>query len=137
MKTITDHYDGFGLNDLIEIRPGDEDVNGVPHRFVFDRRSTKVEALPVELTPGYDSWTARVGEIQFQKGPRNVEGSTPGLTTDAVLVALLHHLNGFQNGPFKSRETALVITKLEEALHWSQARAKDRARRGVLGQNKA
>jgi len=28
-----------------------------------------------------------------------------------------------------------VITKLEEALHWMQHRANERARRGVLGKN--
>lgn len=128
---VRDHHDGFGLNDRIDVEAVDRDDNGVPHRYNFLGKTEALGEVPMSQ-PGF--W--QFGFLQFQKGPRNVPGSIPGLTTDAVLVALIHHLSGFQNGPFKSRETALVITKLEEALHWSQARAKDRARRGVLGHNK-
>ena len=120
---ITDHHDGLGLNDLVEIVASDEDANGVAHHFKFERH------VPEGLN--------LAGFIQFQKGPRNEAGSTPGVTTDAVLVMLIHVLKGFNDTPLKSRETALMITHLEEALHWSQARARERARRGVLGKTKA
>lgn len=33
------------------------------------------------------------------------------------------------------RENSLTITKIEEALHWQEARTKDRERRGVEGKN--
>ena len=41
------------------------------------------------------------------------------------------------NEAFPCRENALTITKIEEAIHWQDARTKDRQRRAVEGQNKA
>lgn len=41
------------------------------------------------------------------------------------------------NEAFPCRENALTITKIEEALHWQEARTKDRSRRLVEGTNKA
>lgn len=40
------------------------------------------------------------------------------------------------NEAFPCRENALTITKIEEALHWQEARTKDRLKRRVEGQNK-
>lgn len=57
------------------------------------------------------------------------------MTTEAVLAVVGDILSDFQKGPFPSRETALVITKVEEAMHWCRHRADDRARRNVLGHN--
>ena len=74
-----------------------------------------------------------VGEIQFQRGPFDADGSTPGTLSNAVLAALIDHLQGFQGGPLANRETALAITKLQEALFWLRARADERAARNVLG----
>jgi hypothetical protein len=39
------------------------------------------------------------------------------------------------NEAFPCRENALTITKIEEALHWQEARTKDRLRRSVEGTN--
>lgn len=41
------------------------------------------------------------------------------------------------NDAFPCRENALTITKIEEAIHWQDARTKDRMRRNVEGFNKA
>ena len=41
------------------------------------------------------------------------------------------------NEAFPCEENAITITKLEEALHWQEARTKDREKRGVEGSNKA
>jgi hypothetical protein len=41
------------------------------------------------------------------------------------------------NEAFPCRENALTITKIEEAIHWQEARTKDRLNRKVEGQNKA
>lgn len=41
------------------------------------------------------------------------------------------------NDAFPCRENALTITKIEEAIHWQEARTKDRLNRKVEGQNKA
>jgi len=40
------------------------------------------------------------------------------------------------NQAFPCRENSLSITKLEEALHWQQARTRDRTSRNVEGSNK-
>lgn len=39
------------------------------------------------------------------------------------------------NEKFPCRENALTITKIEEAIHWQEARTKDRTRRNVEGKN--
>jgi len=39
------------------------------------------------------------------------------------------------NDAFPCRENALTITKIEEAIHWQEARTKDRLQRKVEGSN--
>jgi len=70
--------------------------------------------------------------LSFQHGPLG-ENSVNGVLTGTLLQILIHHLRGFQSGPYSSRETAVVITKLEEALQWTKQRELERAQRGVLG----
>lgn len=41
------------------------------------------------------------------------------------------------NDVFPCRENALTLTKLEEAIHWQDARTKDRMRRAVEGKMQA
>ena len=41
------------------------------------------------------------------------------------------------NDAFPCRENALTITKIEEAIHWQDARTKDRLKRQVEGKNEA
>lgn len=117
MRMIDDHHDGHGLNESILIHTDDADQSGAPHLYnlVIDKNS--------------------VGFVQFQKGPRNVAGSTPGATEAALLAVLIDRLRGFQAGPYSCRENAIQLTKLEEVLHWTKARADARAKRGVLGKN--
>ncbi len=118
MKVITTHHDGHGLNECIAITSDDEVGPGGAHHLYV-------------ATVG----DAEVFRLQMQKGPRNEAGSIPGMTTEAVLAVVADILADFQKGPFPSRETALVITKVEEAMHWCRARADERARRKVLGHN--
>lgn len=73
-------------------------------------------------------------EIKFQCGPKQAVGIN-GAQIDEILGILIQRLEGFQNGRFACRENALVITKLEEALHWIQHRTADRQKRGVEGYN--
>jgi hypothetical protein len=115
MRQITDHYDGHGLNESIEIVTDEPDTSGAAHYYEFAINGQEV------------------GHVQFQQGPRNEPGSTPGITEAAMLVAMIDRLRGFQAGPFACRENAIILTKLEECLHWTRARADARAKRGVLG----
>lgn len=119
MRTITDHNDGHGLNESIVLTCDDHDPNGggASHHYTADINGSTV------------------AEVNFQHGPRNVEGSTPGVTEGAVLAILIDRLRGFQAGPFASRQNAIMLTKLEECLMWTRNRADERARRGVLGKN--
>lgn len=118
-KKITDHHDGFGLNESIVVRPLDEVGPGGAHHFY------------VAEVDGQE-----VARVQFQKGPRNEPGSTPGVTHMAMLALLLHPLRAFQEGDYPSRENEFAIKDIESALNWMHKRARDRAARGVLGHNK-
>lgn len=72
-------------------------------------------------------------DIQFQNGPRNEEGSIPGVVESDLLEVVRSRLQFFQAGPYASRENAVALTKVEEALMWMNKRTEDRAERGVLG----
>ena len=80
--------------------------------------------------------TGQTGEevavIKFQTGPVQEVGFN-GVTDESLLAIVVDRLRGFQQGQFPCRENALAITKIEEALHWLEARARDRERRGVEG----
>jgi hypothetical protein len=124
MKPITRHrLPGDKLNDNLIIERDERDPNAGngSHEYTFVRDDS---STPIA-----------VGHLQFQHGPRNEEGSTHGLTGASVIAALIDHYEGFQEGEFRCRENALIITKLEEALHWAQSRHLDRMRRGVLGKS--
>ena len=70
--------------------------------------------------------------IGFQKGALP-ETSFNGILSNVLVAVLIDHLRSYQEGQFKSRETALMITHLEEVEHWMARRADDRKTRGVLG----
>jgi len=55
-----------------------------------------------------------------------------GVQTEQLLIALIDRHNKL-NAKFPSREGALAITKMQEALHWLEQRVKDRMERGVMG----
>lgn len=117
MREITLHHDGHGLNETLRIWADDADGSGASHEYTVN---------------AYGDIRA---SIQFQQGPRNVEGSVPGVTEAVLLAILIDRLRGFQLGPYSCRENAIILTKLEECLHWTKARVDDRAKRGVLGTN--
>lgn len=69
--------------------------------------------------------------IQFVK--KEEDGTMlPGLQSEQLLIALIDRHKKL-NDKFPSREGALAITKMEEALHWLQARVEERIERGVMG----
>ena len=74
--------------------------------------------------------------INWQNGPlnRGSERIAPnGAFVEGVIQAALGRMEYYQSGKFKCRENALVITKLEEALHWCQHRTANREARKVEG----
>lgn len=78
----------------------------------------------------------KVLTLQFQCGALNEpEAKVNGVLTTCILAALVDHLKSFQDGPYASRETALMITHLEEVQNWAARRQDDRASRGVQGKH--
>ena len=116
-RTITDHFDGHGLADSIEVIADELGPSGASH--------------------DYHAYIggAEVARIQFQKGPRNESGSTAGVLDGVLLAIVIDRMRCFDAGEYRCRENSLVRTKAEEALHWLKHRADERARRGVLGHN--
>jgi hypothetical protein len=70
--------------------------------------------------------------LSFQDGPIATVG-TNGITHEVLLAIIADRLRSFQAGPYACRENALALTKIEEAMHWLQARTVARMRRGVEG----
>ena len=83
----------------------------------------------------YRSGDKPLCEIHFQEGPRDEEGSRAGVMNEDLLEIVRHRLQCFQKGEFASRENALALTHIEEALLWLNKRKDDRKERGVLGKN--
>lgn len=73
--------------------------------------------------------------FQIQDGPIKEFGVNGCQVTDVL--EYLNEVYKSLNAAFPCRENALTITKIEEGLHWQDARTKDRQRRQVEGLNKA
>ena len=71
--------------------------------------------------------------IEWQNGPINEDTPRNGAFVEEVVEAVLDRMRFYQNSKFACRENALVITKLEEAIHWMNHRTAERMRRGVEG----
>lgn len=119
MREITDHHDGHGLNEALKIRADEAGPGGASHHYTVSYET--------------ENTGNQVADVQFQKGPRDVEGSTPGATDSAILGVVIDRLRSFNEGEFRCRENAVAITHLETALLWMKKRADERAKRGVLG----
>lgn len=75
--------------------------------------------------------------IQFQHGPRAVEGSTPGIFDDDLLAILQDRLEGFQSGPYACEENARALDGVRAAREALGLRVARRISQGVLGVNVA
>ena len=74
-------------------------------------------------------------EILFCKGNKE-DGSIfrqEGVFTETLIKTCKTYLETVNVGEMATRETSMVITKLDEALMWIAKRADDRALRGVQG----
>lgn len=74
--------------------------------------------------------------FRIMGSPTNADCGEFRITSGCQAVDILEYVkNLFQslNEDFACRENSLTITKIEEALHWQEARKKDRTKRGVEG----
>lgn len=115
MRQLTSHKMN-GLNDAITILVTDEPGDGgANHEY------------QINLGEIQD-----VCHVQFQNGPIKETGFN-GISNEALLAIVEDRLVGFQNGPFRCRENALVLTHLQTAMMWLHKRTRDRMARGVEG----
>lgn len=72
-------------------------------------------------------------EIVFCKGNKEDENvlRQEGVFTETLIQTAKQYLESVNVGNMATRETSMVITKLDEALMWIQKRAEDRKLRGV------
>jgi hypothetical protein len=73
--------------------------------------------------------------IRFQRGGRKCHDSIQGVIDTDLLEIVRHRLQCFQEGELKTRENAIALTHIEEALMWLNKRVEDRIERNVLGTN--
>ena len=92
-----------GLNDylIIEVTDGPDSVGACHHYTISSKNSS-------DFDPCF---------ISFQEGPIK-EAGINGVSIEALLSICQDRLEGFQSGPFKTRENALALTHIQEAMHW-------------------
>jgi hypothetical protein len=73
--------------------------------------------------------------ILLCKGNKNNESDLrqEGFFTETLIQVCKQYLESVNVGEMATRETSMVITKLDEALMWINKRAEDRILRGVQG----
>lgn len=73
--------------------------------------------------------------IGFQRGPIK-ENGVNGIHHEDLIAIVIDRLEHFQKGNYASRDNAMAITKLEEAMLWLRKRTVGRENRGVEGTSK-
>jgi hypothetical protein len=73
-----------------------------------------------------------VGEVHFQEGAIKEHGVN-GVCNEDLIAMVICRLEHFQKSEFSSRDNAMAITKLEEAMLWLRKRTISRENRGVEG----
>lgn len=74
-------------------------------------------------------------KIQFQHGPRGVEGSKPGVFDDDLAAILEDRLLGFQSGPYACKENGEALDGIRAYRAALALRVARRIEKGVLGAN--
>jgi hypothetical protein len=70
--------------------------------------------------------------VNFQKGPIK-ENGVNGCANEDLIAMVIARLNAFQDSPYKCRENAIALTKLEESLMWLRKRTLKRVTAGTEG----
>lgn len=75
-------------------------------------------------------------EITWQDGPlgKGLERQEPnGAFVETIIQIVIDRIEFYNSSKFRCRENSLAITKLEEALHWLNARTSRRELQGIEG----
>jgi hypothetical protein len=70
--------------------------------------------------------------VNFQEGAIK-ECGINGVNNEDLILMVIARLQAFQDSPYKCRENAMAITKLEECLMWLRKRTLDREAKGIEG----
>lgn len=122
MREITDHKVN-GLNEAIKITVLDESGQGGANHI-----------YEIDVVGGAPDSGGMKTRIEFQNGPIKEAGFN-GISQEALLAIVADRLKSFQAGPFSTRENAIALTHVENAMLWLHKRTHDRIRRGVEGTN--
>lgn len=81
--------------------------------------------------------TGKVISIPLVRGSK-IEGENKidkqdGVLPEQLLTVCKAYLEAVNVGDFRNRNTAIAITKLEEALMWLNKRTEERRKKGILG----
>ncbi len=74
--------------------------------------------------------------VEFQDGPLMRDGvrqEPNGAFVETLLAIVADRIRYYQSKKFACRENAIALTKVEEALHWLDARTKRRTAAGIEG----
>lgn len=97
----------------------------------FEIKKTKTGKVRGEV-PIYKLTDRRVEKVGVLEIPMlSFEGQ--GVMVENVLSLWIARLGELNVGHLRSRETAVAITKLQEALMWIEERKRDRIKRKVIG----
>lgn len=75
-------------------------------------------------------------QIDWQDGPLGTPDgrlAPNGAFVETVIQAAIDRIDFYNNSKFRCRENSLAVTKLEEALHWLNARTSRRENQGIEG----
>ena len=95
---------------------------------------TDKEGTVIEVND-FVSVTRNVIAFAIQDGPVGDAGVNGIQVTD--MLNCIKEVYKSLNNAFPCRENSLTITKIEEAIHWQDARTKDRENRNVEGKSEA
>lgn len=87
----------------------------------------------IQSNEGHEDWPqAILAQVDFQEGPIK-ENGVNGACNEDLIAMVICRLEHFQQSEYSSRDNAMAITKLEEALLWLRKRTIGRESRGVEG----
>jgi len=95
-----------------------------PHHFFVCKAGLDVNDATEDIVP--------LAEFSFQEGPIK-ECGVNGVCNEDLIAMVITRLEHFQKSEFSSRDNAMAITKLEEAMLWLRKRTIGRENRGVEG----
>jgi len=122
---------GYDIVNMDELRTSNPEMfrpDGSMHYHMFEEKIRPFKHIYVRHDKNSISFT-------LQNGPIGENGAN-GCQVDALIHVARAIIDGL-NKKYPCRENSLALTKLDEAVHWLDARTKDREKRGVEGQSKA